>query len=111
FGTVAIAQFPTKPGTAFTGNDVAVNDADPLTPGKNGISVGEDPVAIATDKSGCKVLTANAGSCDMSVLDITTAVDRDPTTPIDVRRVDVKNGDGEPIRAKPAAMVAEPQTD
>ncbi len=110
-GTVAIAQFQTKPATAFTGGDVSVLDADPLTPGKNGISIGEDPIAIATDRSGCKVVTANAGSCDLSVLDITTAVDFDPTTPIDVRRLEVKNAAGVPIRAKPIAMVAEPQTD
>ena len=41
-------------------------DADPLTPGQNGISVGEEPVAIATDDSGCNEVIANAGSCDMS---------------------------------------------
>ena len=35
-GTVAIAQFPTKPASAFAGGDVLVLDADPLTPGKNG---------------------------------------------------------------------------
>ncbi len=109
-GTVAIAQFPTKPSTAFQG-EVQVLDADPLTPGKNSISVGEDPVAIATDTTGCKVVTANAGSCDLSVLDVATAVDFDPTTPIDVRRVDVTTPNGTPIRAKPAAMVAEPPSD
>ena len=48
-GTVAIADLATKPSTSFraAGVDVIVEDADPLTPGKNGISVGEDPVAIA----------------------------------------------------------------
>ncbi len=110
-GTVALAQFQTKPSTSFSGGDVAVLDADPLTPGKNSISVGEDPIAIATDRSGCKVLTANAGSCDLSVLDVTSAVDFSPSTPIDVRRLDVKNASGEPIRARPAAMVAEPAID
>ncbi len=111
-GTVAIAQFSTKPSIAFAGaSDVVVLDADPLTPGKNGISIGEDPIAIATDRAGCKVVTANAGSCDLSVLDITTAVDLDPSTPIDVRRLAVTTPGGTPIRAKPAAMVAEPQTD
>ena len=43
-------RFETKPSTAFGGGDVAVQDADPLTPGKNSISVGEDPIAIATDR-------------------------------------------------------------
>ncbi len=110
-GTVALAQFQTKPSTAFAGADVQVLDADPLTPGKNGISIGEDPIAIATDRTGCKVVTANAGSCDLSVLDVTTAVDQDPATPIDVRRLAVTTPNGTPLRAKPAAMVAEPQTD
>lgn len=110
-GTVALAQFQTKPSTAFAGADVSVLDADPLTPGKNGISVGEDPIAIATDRSGCKVVTANAGSCDLSILDVTTAVDLDPSTPIDVRRLAITTPNGTPLRAKPAAMRAEPQTD
>ncbi|HEU0037348.1 MAG TPA: hypothetical protein VFQ53_42350 [Kofleriaceae bacterium] len=110
-GTVALAQFQTKPSTAFNGADVAVLDADPLTPGKNSISVGEDPIAIGTDTTGCKVVTANAGSCDLSVLDVTTAVDNIPETPIDVRRLEVTNATGVPIHAKPAAMVMEPATD
>ena len=110
-GTVAIAQFQTKPSTAFAGADVSVLDADPLTPTKNSISIGEDPIAIATDRTGCKVVTANAGSCDLSVLDVTTAVDSNPATPIDVRRLAVTTPNGTPVRAKPAAMVAEPQLD
>jgi hypothetical protein len=52
-GTVALAQWDTKPSSSFAGGDVLVLDADPLVPGKNGISVGEDPVAIATDTVGC----------------------------------------------------------
>lgn len=110
-GTVVVVNFQTKPSTAFTGGDISTLDADPLTPGKNAISVGEDPVGIVTDKAGCKVVTANAGSCDLSVLDVATAVDFDVSTPIDVRRLEVTNAAGEPLRAKPAAIVAEPATD
>jgi hypothetical protein len=109
-GTVALASFSTKPATSFVGGDVAVLDADPLTPGKNGISVGEDPVALAVDAAGCKVVTANRGSCDMSVLDIASAVDGNPDTPIDVRRMTVTNAAGVPIHAKPAAMAGEPSS-
>jgi hypothetical protein len=105
-GTVALSRFQTKPATAFTGGDVVMLDSDPLTPGKNGISVGEDPVAIATDKVGCWEVIANAGSCDLSGLDINTALDNDPS--IRVNRIPVKNANGEILRAKPAAMVAEP---
>ncbi|HSK05306.1 MAG TPA: hypothetical protein VK932_28855 [Kofleriaceae bacterium] len=107
-GTVAIAQFATKPGGAFSsaGDDVVVLDADPLTPGKNSISVGEDPVAIHTDSAGCHAITANAGSCDLSVLDLNSALDLDRA--VQVERLEVKNASGTPIRARPAAMVGEP---
>ncbi len=105
-GTVAIAQFGTKPSSAFAGGDVLMLDADPLTPGKNGISVGEDPIAIATDKVGCYEVIANAGSCDLSALDITTALDTDPD--VRVNRIDVVNATNQVVRAKPAAMVGEP---
>ena len=105
-GTVAIAQFGTKPSSSFAGGDVLVLDADPLTPGKNGISVGEDPVAIATDKAGCYEVIANAGSCDLSALDISTALDVDPD--VRVNRIKVKNASGQEFKAKPVAMVGEP---
>lgn len=105
-GTVAIARWEPKPPSAFGGEDVLVLDTDPLTPGKNGISVGEDPIAIATDTSGCKEVIANAGSCDMSILDVNSALDVDPA--IDVQRLTVSNRLGQPVAAKPAAMAMEP---
>jgi hypothetical protein len=104
-GTVAVVNFPATQPSALTDVDLKVKDADPLTPGKNSISVGEDPVAIATDRAGCHVLTANAGSCDLSVLDVPSALDDDPAVKVD--RLAVKNASGVPIRARPAAMVAE----
>lgn len=106
-GTVAIARWLSRPTDTFSGSEVGVLDADPLTPGKNAISVGEDPVAIATDKSGCWEVTANAGSCDMSALEINSAVDTNSPA-IRVDRLAVRNGAGTLMRAKPAAMVAEP---
>ncbi|HEY4239745.1 MAG TPA: hypothetical protein VGM88_08015 [Kofleriaceae bacterium] len=107
-GTVALVNFETKPSSSFTGADIVVMDADPLTPGKGAISVGQNPIAITTDKPGCKMVTANAGSCDMSVLDVATAVDEDTTTPVHVDRLPVKTASGATVLAKPAAMVAEP---
>jgi hypothetical protein len=115
-GTVALAQWDTKPTNLFAGGDVVVLDADPLTPGKNGITVGEDPVAIATDTVGCYELTANAGSCDMSALDINSAINYATDIsgalanqePVRVDRFAVTNMSGQPVRAKAAAMVAEP---
>jgi hypothetical protein len=110
-GTVAVARFATKPAFSFTGNnDVVVLDSNPLTPGKNSISVGEDPIAIATDKVGCYQVIANSGSCDLSTLEVNSAVEAtlgNDTEPL-VNRLDVKNAAGEIIRARPAAMAFEP---
>lgn len=103
-GTVALARFETKPSSSFGGGDVSIQDADPLIPGRNGISVGEDPVAIATDASGCYEVIANAGSCDISVLDINSVFTPDPI----VNRIPIKNAVGEIIRARPTAMAFQP---
>jgi hypothetical protein len=114
-GTVALAHWDTKPSSAFSGGDVTVDDADPLIPGKNGIAVGEDPVAIASSSDGCYELTANAGSCDLSAIDVTSAVvvssesgAADRGIHVIVNRLAVTNAAGAPIRSKPAAMVAQP---
>lgn len=121
-GTVVVATSMARPaedmGGGFSdgGGDFHVLDADPLNPGKNAISVGEDPIAIATDKAGCFEVTANAGSCDLSELEINSALDDIPlvqgkvTTPVRVERVAVTNAAGGMILARPAAMVAEPGT-
>jgi hypothetical protein len=106
-GTVALAKFPTQPSQAFAaGVTFNVLDSDTLTPGANGIAVGENPVAIATDKIGCKEVIANAGSCDLSVLDIASAIP-DENPPI-VDRLAVTNASGVPLRARPAAMAMQP---
>lgn len=105
-GTVAIATWPTKPSASFTGGEVAVQDANLLTPGENGISVGENPVAIGTDTVGCKEVIANAGSCDMSILDINSAMANGQTAIVD--RLDVTDASGNKVRSKPAAMQMQP---
>lgn len=115
-GTVAIAAWDSKPASQFSGGDVTVLDSDPLIPGKNGIAVGEDPVAIATDTEGCYVVTANAGSCDLSSVEVNAAIELATNNPDsvangvhqNVNRIAVKNASGEPMRAKPRSMVAEP---
>ena len=115
-GTVALAQWDTKAAGLFQGGDVTVLDTDPLIPGKNGIAVGENPVAIASDTVGCFEVTANAGSCDLSTVDVTSAIEvaTDNATAVaagkhvQVERIAVQNASGQAIRAKPAAMVAEP---
>jgi hypothetical protein len=103
-GSVALAQFAAKPTEQFSTGDVTVLDTDPLTPGKNGISVGIDPIAITVDDSGCFAVTANAGSCDVSVLDLNSAFQVNPDPK--VTRLTVKNARGESILARPSAMVA-----
>ncbi|HTR51506.1 MAG TPA: hypothetical protein VMJ10_12410 [Kofleriaceae bacterium] len=111
-GTVALAQWDsTRPPNAFTGTDITVLDTDPLVPGKNGISVGVLPIAIATDKVGCFELTANAGSCDMTSLEVNSAIAAAVNGENGQIRVDalpVVDGMGNPMKAKPAAMVGEP---
>ncbi len=70
-GSVSVLQFSSvMPDEAA----ISVVDADLLTPGKNAIPVGTSPVAIETDPSGCFVVTANAGSCDLTALNVNTAV-------------------------------------
>jgi hypothetical protein len=108
-GTIGIARFANKPSAEFGESDVTVIDSDLLTPGKNGVAVGSLPVAIATDRIGCHFLTANAGSCDLSVVDINSILQATPAP--EINRIPVVNGDGETILAKPAAMIAEPGTD
>ena len=129
-GTVALATWPSGPADTMAssaaplqvsdsiGSLFHVLDGDPLTPGKNAISIGEDPVAIATDKAGCFEVTANAGSCDLSELDINKTlaglnIDGAPLTSGSkprIERVTVKTPDGTPILARPGAMIAEPAT-
>lgn len=113
-GTVVVSKWNVQSSQTFLGSigsEVSVLDGDHLTPGRNAISVGEDPVAIATDKSGCYEVVANAGSCDISVLDVNTAVaaaEGNPTSKIRVDRLAVTDSKGTPMKSKPAAMVGQP---
>ena len=83
-------------------------DTDPLTPGKNAIPIGTLPIDSIADESGCYVVTANAGTCDLSALDIASAASnlRGP----EISRISVKNALGDVIDAKPAAIVVSPQS-
>jgi hypothetical protein len=122
-GTVAVTTWTPKsaqdmqPGVSDVSGEFRVLDADPLTPGKNAISIGEDPVAIATDQAGCFEVTANAGSCDLSELEINTALDDvvgqnggTAASQVRIDRVPVTKPNGDPILSKPAAMVGQPGT-
>jgi hypothetical protein len=108
-GTVALVALPPSLDQV-NDTQVRVLDADPLTPGINAISVGEDPIAIAPDTVGCYQIVANAGTCDLSVIDVGTAVDNTigADSSVTVNRLAVKNAAGEEILARPAAMVGSP---
>ncbi len=99
-GTVALV----RQGLNTTAN-VVLQDADPFSPGLNVIPVGTQPVGITADPTGCHVTTANAGSCDLSVLDVATVLSGE-TVPV-VRRMPVQNAAGEVISAKPRAIVGQ----
>lgn len=106
-GTVNLMRFGIHPESLDTSTfEGLVVDSDPLTPGTNGISVGEEPVAIVTDPAGCHAVTANAGSCDLSIIDLNSALDSSRGAQVD--RINVMNASGVPIHARPAAMVGGP---
>jgi hypothetical protein len=116
-GTVGIATFATQPASSFTGvNDVTVLDADPLTPGKSGFTMGVQPIGLVTDSIGCYEVTANAGSCDLSALDITSALNYQGSAqwelsnnePVRIDSEAIVNANGIPMRAKPAAIASQP---
>lgn len=82
--------------------DFNLADADRLIPGHNGLAVGTTPVAIATDTAGCHFVTANAGSCDLSVIALDHLALKD--API-VSALPVTAG-GQRLLARPAALAA-----
>ncbi len=91
----------------------SVVDTDPLTPGENAIPVGTVPVDIATDSAGCHVVVANAGTCDLSLVDVSSVMKRTVAgneEPAKVDRVPITAG-GITLAARPHKIVAVPQTD
>ncbi len=50
--------------------DKALIDLDPGSPGFGVIPVGELPTDLKTTSDGCRVVSANAGSCDLSIIDV-----------------------------------------
>ena len=117
-GSVAVVQYPSYRSDvsfpeAFRQGRVVV-DADPLTPGKNAIPVGTLPVDLAADASGCHVLVANAGTCDLSRIDVTSVMKRtvtsDSSEGVDQARVNRLSVslNGENVRSQPRAIVAQP---
>jgi hypothetical protein len=90
----------------------SVGDSDPLTPGHNGLSVGTRPVSADTTPDGCFVVVANAGSCDLSQIDVfkAQAALQDPARfqSKAATRVPVKTASGAPLAASPGWVTAPP---
>jgi hypothetical protein len=96
-GTVGVIETETQ----------VVIDSDPLTPGKNSIPIGTLPVGLAADGSGCYMMAANAGSCDLGVLDVSSALSIGGAARIG--RIPISNASGELVRSRPRTMIAAPQ--
>ncbi len=104
-GSIAMISFPSS---GFTESLIAVEDANNLAPGKSSIPVGTLPVGLVTDDSGCFVSIANAGSCDIANLDVTSAVDQKQLA--NLTRVGLKDGAGTSVYAVPSAFEKKPGT-
>jgi hypothetical protein len=101
-GEVAVASFRT--------GDVL--DSDPLTPGSSGITVGRLPISAATLPDGCFAVVANAGSCDLSRLDVLKAVRSGSLGESGFEkssvRVPIANAGGAPLAAAPEMVATLP---
>ncbi len=86
---------------------LGVQDNDPLTPGLNDIPVGTLPVGLAEDTSGCHVMVANAGSCDLADLSVSSALDLSRIA--EVNRVNVTAPNGDLMLTRPRSIASGPQ--
>ncbi len=92
----------------------AVVDMDADTPGYQLIPVGQLPSHITATELGCRVVTSNEGSCDLSVLDAaglaTYALETTvPTAPSAlVSRLVPLRSDGVPLAARPGVVLSVP---
>lgn len=92
----------------------AVVDMDEDAPGYQLVPVGQLPTHITATELGCKVVTANEGSCDLSVLDGPGMAGyalgaQEPTAPSSlISRLVVLRADGTPLGARPGQMLVAP---
>jgi hypothetical protein len=106
-GTLSVANWTPVPPSQMAGT-IHVQDLDPLTPGAAGISVGDFPIGVATDRNGCFEVTANAGTCDLTTVNVGSVLESPPAPSIN--SLAVTNAAGQKILARPAAIAAEPQS-
>ncbi|MGH1340717.1 MAG: hypothetical protein ACRBN8_04145 [Nannocystales bacterium] len=95
----------------------AVVDVDTNAPGYQLVPVGQLPSEIESTTLGCRVITANAGSCDLTLLDglglaaIALETDNaDQVAPSSlVSKLIPLRSDGLPLGARPGALVTAPR--
>ncbi|MGB1014477.1 MAG: hypothetical protein ACPG4T_10120, partial [Nannocystaceae bacterium] len=89
-------------------------DMDTDSPGYNFIPVGALPSSLTTTDDGCRVVTSNYGSCDLSVLDVPPlagyALDARPEGPPSsyVSRIVPTTSDGNVLAARPGEVISVP---
>lgn len=105
-GSVAVARFVPR-SQANPNSTPIISDSDRFTPGDNTIPFGSLPVGVTIAPSGCHLLSANSSTCDLSSMDVVSALD--PERRPHVTRTPVTNADGEPIAAKPRLMIGDPR--
>ena len=87
-------------------------DLDPGSPGFGFIPVGSFPTDLEATRDGCRVATANSGSCDLSIIDVPSVIQvaagelKTPTGAV-VSSVIPRTAAG-PLRARPQELVLIP---
>ncbi|MFH1131392.1 MAG: hypothetical protein V1754_08660, partial [Pseudomonadota bacterium] len=97
-------------GTGDEGEQLV--DLDKSSPGFGFIPVGNLPTDLKATKDGCRVVVANSGSCDLSIIDVQGALqvsagERKDAVGSVVSRVIPRTASG-PLRARPREMVIVP---
>ncbi|MEM9462712.1 MAG: hypothetical protein AAGF11_51705 [Myxococcota bacterium] len=101
--------------------DAALVDMDPEAPGYNFLPAGHLPSALTITNDSCRAVAANAGSCDLTVLDVAGlgayAVDNDltaeeasalPSPSTLVSTLVPRRSDGRPLGSSPGEILAVP---
>ncbi|MCA9705541.1 MAG: hypothetical protein KDK70_06830 [Myxococcales bacterium] len=100
-------------------SESALVDMDPEAPGYNLLPAGSLPSALAITSDSCRVVSANVGSCDFTLLDVAGlgehAIDTRSSDPPDlpppstlVSTIEPRGADGHLLASSPGAMLAVP---
>lgn len=101
--------------------DAALVDLDPEAPGYNFIPAGNLPSALTITTDSCRALSANAGSCDLTMLDVAGLAAHAIDTPLSgqdppelppasslVATLVPRRGDGQALASSPGDVLAVP---